>query len=224
MVPISGDNFQLRTEGAEVLERDRMSQASVLRTDDGLVYKLLRYENPSAHPYAITFQRNAERLAELGVPTVAVQSVLRVAELRTDIVVYPFVHGQTLREQMAQPSADTALILRLMDFVADLHRMGVYFRALHLRNILLLPDGAFGLIDVGALAFRRSGLSAYYRARNFRILVKYPEDLAALSTPGLPNTVRRYLDRARISTLRAKAFLTVLRCYRPDLARSLAQV
>ena len=224
MEPLSGEDFRRRTDGAEVLERDRSGQASVLRAHDGLVYKLLRYENPSKQPYATTFCNNARRLAELGIPTVTVSRVLRVADLGADVVVYPFVHGHTLRERMAAGPPDKALVLRLMDFVADLHRMGVYFRALHLRNILLLPDERFGLIDVGALAFRRGALSAYYRARNFRILIKYPEDLAALSAPDLANAVGRYLDQARMSRLRARAFLTVLRCYRPDLAGLLGRV
>lgn len=222
--PISLALFRQHTDGAEVLERDRLSRPSVLRTHDGLVYKLLRYEDASEHPYAITFRNNAEGLARLGVPTVKVRRVLRVTDLKTDVVVYPFVPGRTLREHMAQPPTDPALVLRLMDFVTDLHRMGVYFRAIHLRNILLLPNGGFGLIDLGALAFRQGALSVYYRARNFRILIKYPEDLAALSTPGLANTVRHYLDQAEMSPLRARAFLTILRCFRPDLAGILRQV
>lgn len=218
---LTAAELHARTRGALVLERARCGNPTVLRSANGMVYKLLPHRRDRPHPRklppAVSFRRNAERLAGLGIRTLEVQAQYNVPELRCDVVVYPFLAGHTVREYMQQHVCDHGRIFQLVRFVAELHRKGIYFRALHLGNVLLLPSGELALIDVGATAFRPHPLCVYRRARNFRILVRYPEDRAALSLPGLPRTLGEYMYRAGLSPLRRRLFLGILGRFRPDL-------
>jgi len=57
-----------------------------------------------------------------------------------------------------------------------LHQRGVYFRSVHLGNILRLPDGELGLIDLSDLHISARPLSARKRRRNLRHILRYPAD------------------------------------------------
>ena len=61
-------------------------------------------------------------------------------------------------------------------FIAKLHDRGVYFRSLHLGNIVMTPEGTLGLIDIADMRFSRGQLTASQRKRNLRHLLRYPSD------------------------------------------------
>ena len=69
-----------------------------------------------------------------------------------------------------------ALVERFGKFLALLHEQGVYFRSLHLGNVLLMDDGEFGLIDIADLHLYPSPLRLALRQRNLRHMQRYPED------------------------------------------------
>lgn len=55
----------------------------------------------------------------------------------------------------------------LAKFIKSLHKSGIYFRSLHIGNIILLPNGSFGLIDVLDLQNKRAPLGRSLVSRNF---------------------------------------------------------
>jgi tRNA A-37 threonylcarbamoyl transferase component Bud32 len=69
-----------------------------------------------------------------------------------------------------------ALVERFGKFMAQLHQKGIYFRSLHLGNVLVLEDGEFGLIDLADLRIYPSSLSPSLRRRNLRHMQRYAED------------------------------------------------
>lgn len=51
-----------------------------------------------------------------------------------------------------------------------LHRKGIYFRSLHLGNVILTPNGEFGLIDFSDMRIYPWPLPKFMRVRNIRRL------------------------------------------------------
>ena len=52
----------------------------------------------------------------------------------------------------------------------------MYFRSLHLGNVLVLENGTFGLIDLADMRILPSPLSSGLRQRNLRHMQRYTED------------------------------------------------
>lgn len=161
-------------EGAEVLERDPHGD-KVLRLSDGTILKLFRRKrllsSATLRPYARRFVANAGALARIGVPVPEVIGILRVAELARDIVHYRPLPGATLRELARQgldPERRARLRNSLSDLIVRLHDAGIYFRSLHIGNVVVMPDDRLGLIDFSDLRVHPWSLGRYLRARNLR--------------------------------------------------------
>jgi hypothetical protein len=63
-----------------------------------------------------------------------------------------------------------------------------------LGNVLLCPDGRFGLIDISSMKIFPWPLWANTRMRNFVHLFRYPQDLQILTDAGLRNFMDGYSD------------------------------
>ena len=161
-------------EGARVLETDPHGD-KVLRLSDGTIFKLFRRKrlisSAAWYPYAQRFSDNATALDKLGIVVPAVIGVFRIPDIARDAVHYIPLQGMTLRE-VVRTGLDKERERRLKaDFtrlVTNLHNKGVYFRSLHIGNVICLPDDTLGLIDISDLRIHRGPLSNYWRARNLR--------------------------------------------------------
>ncbi len=163
-------------QGAEVLEADAHGE-KVLRLANGSFLKLFRRKrlisSAAWSPYAQRFADNARALAALGIPVPEVIEVMRIASIKRDAVHYRPLEGVTLRSLIRQPLDAAALqdlIARFNKFVVQLHQKGIYFRSLHLGNVILTPDGEFGLIDFSDMRIYRRPLPRFMRVRNIRRL------------------------------------------------------
>lgn len=211
--------FDELAAGAKSLSADEHG-AKVLLTPDDRVIKLFRRKRllSSAlfHPYAKRFAHAAQELAARHFPTTTVETLARVPSMRRDIVVYRRLPGISLREALlcGREADRERLMLILTNLLATLHERGVYFRAAHFGNFLVHeqpPDTTtLTLIDVSETRFRRGALPPAMRARNFRPLAKYPEDLAAIRAFGVERFVRDYLDHAHLSPVHVARFRSAL--------------
>lgn len=180
-------------EGAEVLEKDPHGD-KVLRLTDGTILKLFRRKrllsSAVLYPYARRFAANAAALARIGVPVPEVIGVYRVAELARDLVLYRPLPGVTLRE-LARRGLDPERQRRLRDdftrLVIRLHDHGVYFRSLHIGNVVCTPDGRLGLIDFSDLRVHPWPLGRYLRARNMRRMQGIADELDWLDLDAVVN-------------------------------------
>lgn len=171
---------------AEVVEADGHGE-KVLRLADGSYLKVFRRKrllsSAAWYPYARRFADNAEALARLGISCPHVIHVHRFPIIRRDVVHYHPLPGLTLRQiiQGARPEIDMHTLLgQLGRFVAALHDAGVFFRSIHLGNIVLGDDGRLGLIDIADMQIGRRPLPRFKRKRNFAHLLRYREDRAWL--------------------------------------------
>lgn len=162
-------------EGAKVLERD-LHGDKVLALADGSYLKLFRRKrlisSAAWYPYAQRFADNAETLAQRNIPCPQVIGVFRIPEISRDAVHYWPLAGQTLRQLVQSGKGTDDLRRQLFDFVDHIHAAGVFFRSLHLGNIVLTPEGQFGLIDIADMRIQKRPLFAYQRRRNLNHLLR----------------------------------------------------
>jgi tRNA A-37 threonylcarbamoyl transferase component Bud32 len=174
MIQLDHHAYLAMREGAEVIEDDYYGD-KVLRLPDGSYLKLFRRKrllsSAAWYPYAQRFADNAEALSNLGIPVPKIIAVMRIDSIRRDAVHYEPLAGAPLRALMRNGLGDDTerqLKAKFNEFVVRLHNAGVYFRSLHLGNVILSPDGRMGLIDFSDLRIFRSSLPNYLRRRNIR--------------------------------------------------------
>lgn len=171
--------YQRLTADARVLEADHHG-AKLLALGDGRYLKLFRRKrllsSALMRPYSRRFQRNAERLGRLGIPTVVPERLLRIPHLQRTAVLYQPLAGRTLRELLVAEVDREPWIARFGGFLGELHGLGIYFRSLHFGNLVVAETGDLGLIDVADLEFRSAPLGAALVTRNLRHLMRYPDD------------------------------------------------
>jgi len=193
---LSHDEYLALIADATVLERD-LHGDKVLCLADGSYLKLFRRKrlvsSAAWYPYARRFVDNARELARRGIPCPEVTGMFRVPAIHRDVVRYLPLAGKTLREAIAAGEADAVLRDSLARFVARLHGLGVYFRSLHLGNIVLTPSGALGLIDIADLKAWGRPIPRFYRQRNLHHLDRAPRDKAWLDSVGRTAFEHTYL-------------------------------
>ncbi|MGB3124946.1 MAG: O-antigen ligase family protein [Pseudomonas sp.] len=172
--------FETLRDGAHVIEEDGLGP-KVLRLEDGSFLKLFRarrwYTSGTFNPYSERFASNSEQLQQLGIAAPPILDLYSLPD-GSSAVRYRPLPGLTLRQalQSLDSSLRESLIERFGRFMAQLHERGVYFRSLHLGNVLLLEDGEFGLIDIADMRIFPSALRNALRQRNLKHMQRYPQD------------------------------------------------
>jgi len=179
MKTITKEFFNKLIAGTDVIEKDGHG-LKVLETQNGRMIKIFRrkrfFSTALFKPYALRFVKNADKLHALNIPTVHIDSVSNCPDIKRQIIVYKKLAGELLRDTFEQNS-DTKKLSRLFGkFVAQLHAKGVYFRSIHLKNILVLGNGELGLIDISDMQIKRNALSLRLCLRNFQHMLRYPQD------------------------------------------------
>ncbi len=163
----------------EILEADGHGE-KVLRLADASILKLFRRKRLISsnifYPYAQRFADNAEILLAMGIAAPKVITLYRIPEISRDVVHYAPVPGITLRQKFRQnpnPPDLEDIRQKLCRFARFLFDQGIYFRSLHLGNIVHMPDDNYGLIDLSDMKAHGKSLSKYLRKRNVdRMIVK----------------------------------------------------
>ncbi len=210
--------FERLTAGAEILER-QAGGLSALRTPDGRIIKLWQrrrgLSSDRVWPYSRRFADNCRRLAQRGFKTPRIEAAYTLSDTGEHALVYPMLRGLPLRklaEAGSLPLADLAA------FYAELHAKGVWFRSIHLGNVLKLETRGFGLIDVSDTRFFRRPLKPAERAHNLGYAWSYRLDQAYFTPEVRARLLQLYLDNARFSEPQAGAFLHRLEHYRRHYA------
>jgi hypothetical protein len=165
--------------GAKVLEADSYG-AKVYMLQDGKILKLFRrkrwFSSALLRPYSKRFIDNATQLQKLGVPTLKVTHFYTLEQQGMTAVLYRPLPGETLRQIAAKPGFSWSQALpALIDLIRNLHRSGIYFRSLHLGNIVVTPEDKLGLIDVADMRFFKAPLSERLKKRNVQHFARYIE-------------------------------------------------
>jgi len=183
MKTLNKKQYQSLHEGAEVLAADGHGE-KVLKLNDGRIMKLFRrkrlFSSALIYPYGKRFFDNANQLIKLGIPTVNNTVVFRVPSISRIAVVYQPLPGYSLDDLIQNNHFSEKNIQQFAAFLAKLHKLGVYFRSIHLGNVILTPENKLGLIDVSDMKVYRKTLSTALCARNLQHFCRYPEHVSAL--------------------------------------------
>lgn len=174
---VSANELQNWLSTGEVLERDSHGP-KVVRLADGCFLKIFRSRRPLLarwKPEAQRFVRNAERLQALNIATPQMLECVWIERGKgINACLYHPLDGTPLDSLFKQQRKHfDALLPAFAAYIRHLHESGIYFRSLHLGNVLLLPGGGFGLIDFLDLRFKRGPLRQGLVRRNFAHLKNY---------------------------------------------------
>ena len=86
------------------------------------------------------------------------------------------VAGDTLRALTKAMDDPVPLLTNFAKFLAELHHKGVYFRSIHIGNVVVTENNEFALIDIADLKVFPKSLSIRQRNRNMKHLLRPPED------------------------------------------------
>lgn len=164
-------------EGARVLEADSFGP-KVYLLQDGNILKLFRrkrlFSSALFRPYSKRFIDNAAELERLGVPTLQVLEFYQLQAPGMTAVLYRPLPGETLRQISSKDGFNWQQALpALVELIRSLHASGIYFRSLHLGNIVVTPDNQLGLIDVADMRFLRAPLPKHLVRRNLQHFARY---------------------------------------------------
>ena len=173
---ISAQQIDELLQGKAICRRGRDGDPKVALNSDEVVkiYYLKRksFFRRNINTAAGNFVANAKCLAELQITTVKVTGWYRCKERCCDVVIYQALPGKTLYE-FKHDDMNEQLLQKLAQFIAALHKKGIYFRAGHGDNYLCLPDGRFALIDIDNLRF---SIGLRRVAKNLSYLYKHAAD------------------------------------------------
>jgi serine/threonine protein kinase len=164
--------------GGKVLEKDGRGP-KVVELNNGLFLKIFHTRRhpllARMQPAAKRFAKNADRLILKGIAAPKVVELFWL-DRKSGLsgCLYEPLPGQSFEQiYTSNPQLALELLDSLAQFIHHLHRQGIYFRSLHLGNILQLPDGNYGLIDILDLQQKSSPLNAWQVNRNFQHLKHY---------------------------------------------------
>ncbi|OEC32916.1 Phosphotransferase enzyme family protein [Pseudomonas cuatrocienegasensis] len=161
-----------------IVERDARGP-KVVQLSDGRFLKIFHTRRAAMlarlFPPALRFARNAELLKQQGIAAPHVSEAFWLDDQKgLSACLYEPLEGCSLEQILKQDPEQLERILpELARFIAQLHAKRIYFRSLHLGNILWLSKGEFGLIDFLDLRRKRLPLSGWHAQRNFRHLEGY---------------------------------------------------
>ncbi|EZQ18621.1 toluene tolerance protein [Pseudomonas sp. G11-1] len=186
MQPLNREQYDIWRADAQILEKDGHGE-KVLRLADGTFLKLFRRKSwlskTAFYSPAKRFADNAAELQRLGIPCPRVIQLYRMSDPYRSVVHYEPLAGETLRQLLEDDTSldQLELFARLAEFITHLHDLGVYFRSLHMGNIVLTPDNKLGLIDISDMRCLGRPLPRRMRDRNYQHLLRYESDWALVN-------------------------------------------
>ncbi|MCJ8170309.1 lipopolysaccharide kinase InaA family protein [Atopomonas sediminilitoris] len=180
MKEITEQQLNAMLEHCEVLEEDSRG-TKVARLKNGDLIKIFRPRRKlwlnRLKPQNQRFAENAKTLERLGVITPKIQELFwtnrKIAECAC---IYSPIKGQALISTFQKsPDLLKENLIHIATFIASLHNRGIYFRSLHLGNIIQTPKNEYGLIDFLDLKIQKKPLSRYKTQRNLKHFKRHLE-------------------------------------------------
>ena len=200
---VTANELQGWLSQGNVLEKDSHGP-KVLSRADGTLVKIFRSRRnrllARMRPDARRFAERAMRLQALGISTPQVRECVWLDRSKAvSACLYTPLAGQPLDRLFRDSRTEfDRLLPELAAYILKLHHLGIYFRSLHLGNILHIENGDFGLIDFLDLRFKRRPLGRLLVRRNFRHLKGY---LQRRKVQGFPwDELMRYYNEASNSS------------------------
>lgn len=160
--------------------------------------------------YASRIIKNSIRLKEHEIPSIEITNELAFQyNNRLSGVSYKYIPGKTYRDLGNKITKE--MITDLAKYISIIHKKGIYFRAMHLGNILLHNKKLF-LIDIAKIHFYPWPLFIFTRARAFRRMIKYQDDIKHFGLINYKNLISEYMVSSKFNSferIRFQLYLTI---------------
>lgn len=183
----------------------------LLTRDNEIVKSFYRRKRLSSSlflPQARRFVSNSLKLLEKNIRAPIAKEVIYCPDVPVHFVVYDRLDGEDFRELCEKNRIET--LVHLPGYLAELHHKGIYFRAVHLGNVLF--DGVdLSLLDISDLSTSASPVGLFKRARNIAHLLNTEDDKAYFASYGVSQFLVEYEQAASICGLAKRWFRFRLR-------------
>lgn len=175
---VTANELQDWLSQGELLEKDSHGP-KVVRLADGNIVKIFRSRRSillaRLRPDARRFAERASRLQTLAIKTPEIIECCWIDRSQAiSACLYRPLEGTPLDKLFHHSRSEFDVLLpQLAAYIHRLHQQGIYFRSLHLGNILRTADGGFGLIDFLDIRFKSRPLGRPLIRRNFQHLENY---------------------------------------------------
>src|SRR6056300_108600 len=160
--------------------------------------------------YASRIIKNSLKLKKYDIPSIEITNELVFQyNRRLSGVSYEYIPGTTYRDLSHKITMD--MITDLANYISNIHKKGIYFRAMHLGNILLHNKKLF-LIDIAKIHFYPWPLFVFTRARAFRRMIKYQDDIINFGLINYKNLISEYMNSSKFNyfeRIRFQLYLTI---------------
>lgn len=160
--------------------------------------------------YASRIIKNSLKLKKYDIPSIEITNELVFQyNKRLSGVSYKYIPGTTYRDLSHKITMD--MITDLANYISNIHKKGIYFRAMHLGNILLHNKKLF-LIDITNIHFYPWPLFVFTRARAFRRMIKYQDDIKNIGLINYKNLISEYMNSSKFNyfeRIRFQLYLTI---------------
>lgn len=189
-------------ENTHTIKFGKVDQPKVFEKDGNIIIKLFypkksKLSSDRIRPRALRFYRNVKKLHVHGYSVPIVEKVKFCPDLKMYMLYYPKILGNNVRVLARSGHLDVIRHVALL--LADLHVKGIFYRSIHLENLLYQPDGKLALLDVTDVKFKSRALSVYYRYRNLKHLLHEPHDKSLWKAFGIENFMNEYFKHAGLS-------------------------
>lgn len=148
-------------------------------------------------PHALRFSRSAQGLTAAGVLAPHIKALAYYPAKKAYILTYTEIPGQDFRA-LTSPT-NPLLLEKLPLFLAKLHQKGVFYRGIHLGNVLLTPNEEIALIDITNVHIRHKPLSLKQRAKNLAHFVYYWRDTVVFRAYRRKHFLEQYALAAKLN-------------------------
>ncbi|VVN85880.1 toluene tolerance protein [Pseudomonas fluorescens] len=175
---VTANELQNWLSQGELLEKDSHGP-KVVRLASGELLKIFRSRRhpliARLRPDAQRFAEQGRQLQERGIHTPQILECCWIDRKKAvSACLYQPLDGVALDSLFKGSRAQfDGLLPELAGYILRLHQRGIYFRSLHLGNVLRTPDQDFGLIDFLDIRFKKRPLRSMLVKRNFQHLRNY---------------------------------------------------
>lgn len=203
------------TKSTVIKEHDTTKAPKVLTFADDEIIKIFYPKKKWLtsnwlNPRAKRFARNAIYLKRNGVHAPEVTKLNYCPELKIHVLHYKKISGQEIRT-LVQEDAN-AMLRKVIIFIANLHEKGIFFRSIHLGNIIYCNE-QISLIDITDVRFKKKPLNYFLRLRNLKHLLCNREDRGVWKSFGSEECLAIYFEHTHLSAFSKRTLSKKLLTY-----------
>lgn len=186
----------------KIIKYGKVDQPKVYEKNENIIIKLFypKHDLLSSDriwPRAVRFYNNVTSLRSQGYEVPEVIKFQFCPDLRMYVLQYSKIQGNDIRALARQGQLD--LLNDVAELLAKLHKDGIFFRSIHLENVLCTPDRKMALIDIADVRFKSRPLNVHLRYRNIKHVLLHRDDKVLCEAFGVDNFMKAYFKAAGLS-------------------------